>query len=51
MNKVIHSYSKQEISDLLLLAAFLKHSGDLYDPNGGLASLGIAVSGCTALWC
>ena len=40
---------KLHLSGLLLLAAFLKHSGDLYEcPNGGLA---ILVSGCTTLWC
>jgi len=41
-------------SGLLLLVAIQKHSGDLYEQSGaqmeGLASLEMAVSGCTALW-
>jgi len=41
--------NKPHLSSLLLMAAFLKHSDDLYEQTG--VQVAMAVSGCTALWC
>ena len=51
MNKLLNSQSKSARLEWSVFAGcFPKHSDDPYEWSGALASLGMAICGCTALW-